>query len=136
MRYAAAKGGCHRVLRYIASRLVIAAAMVLLGLGTNGHTASRFPGTAVLEEGRRWVAEVYVAEEKMWRVTLTAGAINAAATVAFLVAGREKAEVLRRVREGPRDAANLPAQMIEPTDGELVWLVDGEAAGGPGLTLR
>jgi 6-phosphogluconolactonase len=104
--------------------------LVFLGLGANGHTASLFPGTDVLKEERRWAAEVYVAEENLWRVTLTAGAINSAALVAFLVAGQEKAEILRRVREGPRDPSNLPAQMIEPRVGELVWLVDREAGGG------
>ena len=98
--------------------------LVLLGLGANGHTASLFPGAAVLKEERRWAAEVFLAEEDLWRVTLTAGAINSAALVVFLVAGRDKADILRRVRERPRDISNLPAQMIEPTDGELVWLVE------------
>jgi 6-phosphogluconolactonase len=106
--------------------------LVLLGLGTNGHTASLFPGTDVLKEERRWAAEVFVAEEAAWRVTLTAGAINAAVLVAFLVAGREKAEILDRVLRGPRETAKLPAQMIVPTCGELVWLVDADAAGTKG----
>jgi len=103
--------------------------LVLLGLGANGHTASLFPGTDVLKEERRWAKEVFVAEEDTWRVTLTAGAINSATLVAFLVSGREKAEILDRVLHGPRETAKLPAQLIEPQDGELVWLVDAAAAG-------
>jgi 6-phosphogluconolactonase len=102
--------------------------LILLGLGENGHTASLFPNTSVLEEEERWVAEVYVAEQKMHRVTLTAPFINQAAAVAFLVAGAGKSQVLRQVLKGPSDPKRLPAQLIRPTNGQLMWLVDKEAA--------
>jgi 6-phosphogluconolactonase len=103
--------------------------LVLLGLGNNGHTASLFPDSPVLEEKTRWVAEVYLAEPDLHRVTLTAPLINQAAVVAFLVAGRSKAGVLREVRHGPRDPRRLPAQLIQPQNGDLLWLTDREAAG-------
>lgn len=102
--------------------------LALLGLGENGHTASLFPGTPVLEERERWVAEVHVAEQDVYRVTLTAPLINQAAVVAFLVAGAAKAQVLHEVLEGPSDPHRLPAQLIQPTSGELHWLVDQEAS--------
>jgi 6-phosphogluconolactonase len=102
--------------------------LVLLGLGDNGHTASLFPGTPVLRETERWVAEVYVAEQDMYRVTLTAPFINQAALVVFLVAGEAKAGVLREILYGPRDAERLPAQLIAPQAGELLWLTDLKAA--------
>ena len=103
--------------------------LVLLGLGYDGLTASLFPGTKVLAEGERWVAAVYVADADLHRVTLTAPLINQAAVVAFLVAGGAKAGVLREVLHGPRDPARLPAQLIQPQNGELHWLVDLAAAG-------
>ncbi len=103
-------------------------ALVFLGLGENGHTASLVPGTPVVEERERWVAEVYVPEQAMWRVTLTAPLINQAAVVAFLVAGAAKAQVLQRVLEGPFDPHSLPAQLIQPTNGTPYWLVDREAS--------
>jgi 6-phosphogluconolactonase len=103
--------------------------LVFLGLGENGHTASLFPGTPVLQERQRWVAEVYVAEQSMYRVTLTAPVLNRALVVAFLVAGAAKAAVLREVLEGPQDPTRLPAQLIRPSDGELYCLVDRKAAG-------
>jgi 6-phosphogluconolactonase len=103
--------------------------LVLLGLGEDGHTASLFPGTAVLKEGERWAAAVHVAEGGLHRVTLTAPLINQAAMVAFLVAGGAKAGVLREVLHGPRDPARLPAQLIQPHNGELLWLTDLAAAG-------
>jgi 6-phosphogluconolactonase len=102
--------------------------LILLGLGENGHTASLFPNTSVLEEEEQWVAEVYVAEQKMHRVTFTASLINQAAAVAFLVAGAGKSQVLQQVLEGPSDPKRLPAQMIRPKNGQLMWLVDEEAA--------
>jgi 6-phosphogluconolactonase len=103
--------------------------LILLGLGENGHTASLFPGALVLTETERWVAEVYVAEQALHRLTLTAAFINRAAAVAFLVAGAAKAAVVREVIEGPRDPGRLPAQLIHPESGELHWLLDKGAAG-------
>jgi len=101
--------------------------LVFLGLGENGHTASLFPGTPAVEERSRWVAEVYVSEQDMWRVTLTAPLINQAAIVAFLVAGTAKASILQRVQEGPSEPQTLPAQLIRPVDGTLLWMIDAEA---------
>ena len=102
--------------------------LVFLGLGENGHTASLFPGTPVLEEREDWVAAVQMAEQRMDRVTLTVPLINQAVVVTFLVSGASKAAVLREVLEGPDDPVRLPAQLIQPTNGELHWLVDREAA--------
>lgn len=102
--------------------------LVLLGMGDNAHTASLFPGLPVLEERTRWVSSVYIAELQMHRLTLTAPAINQAATIAFLVAGADKAQPLKEVLQGPRDPQRLPAQLVRPADGELLWLVDKTAA--------
>lgn len=102
--------------------------LVLLGLGENGHTASLFPHTPVLTEQKRWVAEVYVQEIDLWRVTLTAPVLNEGQVIAFLVTGANKADVLREVLKGPRDVERLPAQLIRPRHGELRWLVDRPAA--------
>src|SRR3989441_12531622 len=64
----------------------------------------------------------------MWRVTLTPVVLNAAAEVAFLVSGAEKAPMLRRVLEGPHEPDALPAQVVAPHDGRLRWLVDAPVA--------
>jgi 6-phosphogluconolactonase len=102
--------------------------LVLLGLGEDGHTASLFPATAVLDEQNDWVGTSRRRGDDFDRITLTAPVINQAAAVMFLVSGSSKAEVLREVLEGPRDASRLPAQLIRPLDGALVWLVDKAAA--------
>lgn len=100
---------------------------ILLGLGENGHTASIFPGTQAVEEQERWVIAVYVAEQAMWRITMTPLLINQAAMVAFLVAGTAKARVLQRVLDGPFEPHDLPAQLIQPVSGNLDWIVDEQA---------
>jgi len=102
--------------------------LVLLGMGDNGHTASLFPGLQAVRERQRWTVAEYVAEVSMWRVTLTPVVIDAAAEVMFLVQGAGKAAMLHRVLEGPRDPDQLPAQIVAPHDGRLVWLVDAAAA--------
>jgi len=112
--------------------------LVFLGLGGNGHIASLFPGHTVLKEKERWVVPVSGPGLDLHRVTLTPVLFNRARLVAFLVAGRDKAWVLREVLAGPRDPRRLPAQLIHPENGEVLWLVDREAAallpeGLPGL---
>jgi 6-phosphogluconolactonase len=102
--------------------------MVFLGLGQNGHTASLFPHSPALAEKERWAVKVYVAEQQMYRVTLTPVMINAARVVVFLVTGRDKAQVLKAVLEGPVDTWRLPAQIVRPDTGQLIWMVDQAAA--------
>lgn len=102
--------------------------LILLGMGDDGHTASLFPDTEALNETERLVVANHVPKLDTWRITLTAPIINDAAHVAFLVAGAGKAAVLKRVLQGPRQPHKLPSQLIQPVDGELVWLLDKAAA--------
>jgi 6-phosphogluconolactonase len=102
--------------------------LILLGLGPDGHTASLFPHTAALAEKSRWVVVNYVPKFNTDRLTLTAPVLNQAREVLFLVAGADKAEPLAEVLEGPPDPERLPAQMIRPAQGRLVWYVDRLAA--------
>lgn len=102
--------------------------LVLLGMGDDGHTASLFPHTAALGETQKWVAANHVPQKDVWRITLTLPVINAARQIIFLVAGVQKAERLREILNGPRQPLDLPAQSIQPTNGNLVWLVDAAAA--------
>lgn len=101
---------------------------ILLGLGEDGHTASLFPGTRAIREPARWVLGHYVDLQKGWRITLTPPVINAARMVAFIVAGAGKAAVLKEILEGPFRPDTLPAQIVRPADGTLLWMLDQEAA--------
>lgn len=102
--------------------------LVLLGMGPDGHTASLFPGTAVVHEKDRMVAAPWVPKLRAHRITLTPPVLNSATAVVFLVSGEEKAEALREVLEGDRRPDRYPSQMIRPEQGELVWLVERTAA--------
>ena len=102
--------------------------LVLLGLGENGHTASLFPYAEILKDQNAWTSPVYVKEQDMYRVTLMPAVINRARLVAFMVSGDSKASVLKEVLAGPSDPFRLPAQLIRPESGELVWLADKAAA--------
>lgn len=101
---------------------------ILLGLGEDGHTASLFPGTRVIRESARWVLGHYVDAQKGWRITLTPPVINAARTVVFIAAGSGKAAVVKEILEGPLRPDALPAQIVRPAGGNLVWMLDREAA--------
>jgi 6-phosphogluconolactonase len=102
--------------------------LVLLGLGEDGHTASLFPDSAVLKERDRWAAAARDPKQKLDRVTLTVPRLNNARMVVFLVSDHKKSDILRTVRLGPRVPYHLPAQLIQPSSGELRWLVDEAAA--------
>jgi 6-phosphogluconolactonase len=103
--------------------------LILLGLGPDGHTASLFPHTKAVRERTRWVVRNHVPTLKTDRVTLTTPILNQASMVLFLVTGADKASALQAVLEGPSDPERLPAQLIRPKSGRLIWLVDRAAAG-------
>ena len=98
--------------------------ITLLGLGADGHTASLLPAEPVLEERKRWVVAVSHGRPEV-RITMTYPVIESSRHVAFLVAGREKATILKIVREGHSD---VPAARVRPV-GQLFWFVDRAAAG-------
>ncbi len=98
--------------------------LVMLGIGTDGHTASLFPASGVLDEKKR-IASAVIGRGNHDRITLTLPVINNAKNVIFLVMGREKAEVLRDVLD-KRDPS-LPASLVAPESGSLLYLADAAA---------
>jgi 6-phosphogluconolactonase len=100
--------------------------LILLGMGLDGHTGSLFPGSPVLKEVFRTVAAVHVTAAAIpHRLTLTFPVLNAAARVIFLVSGAEKAKVMKSVLTDP---GSLPAGLVLPGEGQLLWMVDRAAA--------
>ncbi len=98
--------------------------LIWLGMGRDGHTASLFPGSAALEERRRWVVASWAPAPAAWRLTLTLPIINAARSVLFVVTGTDKAGPLASIRSG---SPALPAALVHARS--TVWVVDASAAG-------
>ncbi|PWB20590.1 6-phosphogluconolactonase [Flavobacterium sp. HTF] len=103
--------------------------LILLGMGDDGHTASLFPGQAVLDEQKKWVAAYYLEPQKMHRITLTAPLINKAEKIVVIAFGEKKAHALKEVLHGDYNPNTYPMQLIKPETGELLFLVDKNAAG-------
>ena len=103
--------------------------LVYLGMGEDGHTASLFPGSPVeASEPTRPVTANYQ-DRPANRVTLTQLVFNQARMIAFMATGEKKADTLAEVLSDRYNPALLPAQRIDPQDGQLIWLVDEAAAG-------
>ena len=102
---------------------------VLLGMGPDGHTASLFPATAALHEKQCLVVANYVEKFQTYRITMTAAVLNNAGMIIFVVGGNKKAQTLKAVLEGAPQPDLFPAQLIRPSHGKLLWLVEQSAAG-------
>lgn len=106
--------------------------LVLAGMGNEGHTLSLFPGTKALHADGRLVVRNWIGKLYTERITLTAPVVCNAAEIVFMVTGADKAPALKAVLEGPFEPEQLPAQLLQPQNGKLLWLVD--AAAGSMLT--
>ncbi len=103
---------------------------VLLGMGDNGHTASLFPETKVLDEQTRWVGECDgPTVTPPARVTMTYPLLNASRCVAVLVLGAGKTEMIARIAKRTDDFHVLPILGIKPSPGSLAWYLDRAACG-------
>jgi len=102
--------------------------LILLGMGTDGHTASLFPNTMALKEKKRLAIANYVEVLNAYRLTLTVPLINNSRTVIFLVSGDSKAEILNQVLNQSGDSVLYPCQLIKPESGRLIFLIDKPAA--------
>ena len=101
--------------------------LFMLGLGDDGHTASIFPDQISLIYSDRLFAVGKHPVSGQNRITATGKLINNAKQVVVLVTGESKAEIAARVIEKKSGYELLPASFINPTDGELIWMLDGAA---------
>jgi len=102
--------------------------LIVLGMGPDGHTASLFPNTRALSETEQIAVANWVPQLDTWRYTLTFPVINNARNIMFLVAGGDKSSAVKSVIEGDAIPMELPAQSVDPVDGELFWFLDESAA--------
>lgn len=104
--------------------------LVLLGLGSDGHTASLFPGKVPPEAAHETVVAVTADYDgrPANRITMTPPVFNNANNILFLVAGEKKAEAVSAVLKAPKNIDKYPAQAINPSNGQTTWLLDQPAA--------
>jgi 6-phosphogluconolactonase len=100
--------------------------LIFLGVGTDGHTASLFPGQEILGNRETWIVSVKGGKPNVERLTMTYSILNEARHIVFLVSGEKKCRILRTIFEDK--LAGLPVQRIQPRKGKLTWLIDQEAA--------
>jgi 6-phosphogluconolactonase len=101
--------------------------LILLGIGDDGHTASLFPGSHALTEMKRLVVAPYVEKLGAYRLTLTLPVLNNGAADVFLVAGENKAAAVNQVLGSHSNEPAVPAAMVSPLDGRLIWLITQDA---------
>jgi 6-phosphogluconolactonase len=102
--------------------------LIILGIGEDGHTASLFPDSKSLEETIRLTVPVYMKRPKRDRVTLTLPVLNNAVQILFLVSGRSKAKIIHKILGKKGKKERYPAGLITPSHGNIIWLIDQEAA--------
>jgi 6-phosphogluconolactonase len=101
--------------------------LTLLGIGTDGHTASLFPGSEAVHIKDRLAASVYSEKLNTWRITLTLPVINNSKNILFIAEGNKKMGIIEKIFSSKNE--ELPAQKINPSNGKLIWFLDEEAAG-------
>jgi 6-phosphogluconolactonase len=101
---------------------------ILLGLGEDGHTASLFPASPLLEDVSSIVKIARHPISGQRRITLTLPVLNHAKITTFLVSGSKKSEVIRNMFKSRSKMSDIPAARIIPVDGIVEWFLDKEAA--------
>ena len=102
--------------------------LIVLGMGAEGHTGSLFPDSYAPFDKENLACVVYVLDEKLNRITLTHPVLCAAAHLAVLVSGEEKAGILKEVLTSEPDEVRYPIHTLWPALDKVTWLVDTNAA--------
>ncbi|KAL2905376.1 putative 6-phosphogluconolactonase 2 [Bienertia sinuspersici] len=103
--------------------------LILVGMGPDGHVASLFPGHHALGVKEEWVTFITDSPKPPpERITFTMPVINSASNVVVVVTGGEKAEAVHQAINANANDDSVPARMISPARGKLVWFLDKQAA--------
>jgi 6-phosphogluconolactonase len=99
-----------------------------LGVGSDSHTASLFPGEPLIDDREHLTAAVYVEKLSQWRITLLPGVLLSARHAAILACGEDKAVALKHVLLEPYSPQTYPAQIIAHHSRRATWFLDAPAA--------
>lgn len=102
--------------------------LTLLGLGEDGHTLSLFPDSSIDINKGNWVDITLNTKENIQRITLLPSVVNKSKNIIFMVQGKNKSAVLKQIIQPALANKKLPANLIEPETGSLLWFIDSAAA--------
>ena len=102
--------------------------LIVLGVGSDGHTGSLFPGSYAAFDTEDLACAVYVLDDDPNRITLTPPVLSAASHLIVLVSGEEKAEILKKILTSEPDEVRYPIHALWPVLDKITWLVDAAAA--------
>ncbi|MRR18903.1 6-phosphogluconolactonase [bacterium] len=102
--------------------------LMLLGLGDDGHTASIFPDRPDLFTTTQLFDVAVKPGTTQRRITATGRLINNSSKIYYIVTGRGKASIVSEIIEGKSGSGNYPASKVNPSPGQIVWMLDSEAA--------
>ncbi len=95
--------------------------LLLLGMGTDGHTCSLFPNTTILEEEKAIVKDVWVEKLNTNRISFTYPLVNNAKKRIIAIKGTKKIDIYQEVQS--LDDIKYPIQGIYPSDSEDTWIL-------------
>lgn len=101
--------------------------LTLLGMGEDGHTASLFPETEILNEKKRLVKEVWVESKNTWRISFTYPLLNRSREILFLISGENKAPILKKIFSNRKRKYSFPVENVQALNGQTTWLLDIDA---------
>jgi 6-phosphogluconolactonase len=107
--------------------------LTILGLGSDGHTASIFPGS-VSSEDKRWVVATEAPTEPKQRLTLTLPVLSNSERVFFIVTGSDKANALARTLSNDIEVQRCPAAGVCRENASVIFWTDKDASKLLGLT--
>ncbi len=102
--------------------------VVLVGVGTDGHVLSLFPGSPAVDAPgwTAWAAAPTHIEPQVARVTCTPPILLATPCVIVTATGASKAAMIAHLLRTDRDVHALPAQLARRA--AATWILDAEAA--------
>ena len=100
--------------------------LMMLGIGEDGHIASIFPDQMRLLDSHKMCAAAFHPASGQKRITLTGRVINNSERIIFLITGKKKADVIKKILIQKNKI--LPAEFIKPAEGSLSYFIDSEAA--------
>ena len=100
---------------------------IILGMGTDGHTASLFPHQTDFNDPNLAVVAKHP-ETGQIRISKTAKLIEQAKRITYLVTGASKAEILKEIQTTQAENLPYPAARIKAKNGVTEWYLDKDAA--------